>query len=217
MMIVLDITGSMDWAIKSIDQEVQLLVDHVKNGKLDVQFGITVFRDELMRSPDDARAGITDDPFTFHFKGRPYTTDGAEIKRVLSLLKANGGGDGPENSFEGLRLAADAICRPGATKVQILITDAEPKPWPMYEDNLAKTQNHLLTKKVGELFLITTDQHRPIYQKLWTKMGGAELRGEWHDIRNLSGKPGVFRTMIQNLETRIFTAIADREKREAEK
>ena len=88
VMIVLDITGSMDWAIKSIDQEVQLLVDHVKNGKLDVQFGITVFRDELMRSPDDARAGITDDPFTFHFKGRPYTTDGAEIKRVLSLRGA---------------------------------------------------------------------------------------------------------------------------------
>jgi hypothetical protein len=218
LMIVLDITGSMEFAIKSVEQEISALADQLKAGKLDVQLGLTVFRDETVRSPDDAKAGINDDPWTFRFRtGRAYTADGSEIKHLLGLLKANGGGDGPENSFEGLRLAADQVGRPGALKVQILITDAEPKPWPAYEDNLAKTQSYLLTKKVQEVLLITTPQHRPVFEKLWRKEGGVELRGEWSNIQTLSMKTGVFRGLMTSLESRIYAKIADAEKEAAGK
>ena len=46
----------------------------------------------------------------------------------VGRLTANGGGDNPESSLDALELAAIQPFRPKATKVILIITDAEPKP-----------------------------------------------------------------------------------------
>lgn len=209
VMFLLDVTGSMDFAIRGVQQEMESFVDGLRSSKLDVQVGLTIFRDEFNRTPDDMASGVNDDPWVFRFPtGSSYTKNVAELKGILSKLKATGGGDGPENCLEAMRLAAQAPGRIGAVKVQILITDAEPKPWPEYKDNMAKTQNLLFEKRVQEVLLLTSQPQREVYEQLWGRTGGLQIRGQWVDIRNLGMNPGLFRKMFESVEARILTTVA---------
>jgi Ca-activated chloride channel family protein len=118
VLFVLDLTGSMQFAIDGIKRGVQSFVEQLGNQKLDARIGMVCFRD------------IEDDkerPFTLDFTGEAFTKDYRAFRDKVKVLTASGGGDTPESSLQGLALAARQKFRRNAARVLILITDAPPK------------------------------------------------------------------------------------------
>jgi hypothetical protein len=115
---VLDLTGSMQFAINGIKQGIQSFTEQMAEKKLDARFGLVGFRD------------IQDDrewPFALEFGGSAFTRDYREFRDKMAPLVARDGGDEPESSLQGVALAARLPFRPNAARVLILITDAPPK------------------------------------------------------------------------------------------
>src|SRR5205085_2723531 len=117
VMFVLDITGSMQFAIVGVEQGLEKILNKLKKNDITARVGLTVFRDRekgngKKPTPNDLSPGIKGDPFTFNFKGKASFTDiQKEFRGVVSKLKAEGGGDIPENSLEGMKHAATAKTR----------------------------------------------------------------------------------------------------------
>src|SRR4051794_10303626 len=101
VMFVLDITGSMGFAIEGVENGLEKILKKLKDNGIDARVGLTVFRDQppKTRSPNDRVAGIRDDPFTFKFGNSHFTSSSRDYRRVVSRIKAEGGGDIPENSL----------------------------------------------------------------------------------------------------------------------
>lgn len=227
VMIVLDTTGSMQFAIDGVRDGIKDFVGNFKKEKLDVQVGLTVFRDwdgprGDGKQPNDFAAGIATDPWAFKFPGgKYYTGDPEEFHRTVGKILAQGGGDLPENSFEALRLAAGLETRKGAVKVLILITDATPLPHPNLGKNfdsirepLEKTKAFLIEKKVRQLHLIIGEpNHVPgandlrwCYEKLWdTSKDPPVLGGKFFDLNKIANRTEKFDRVLDEFKTSIIT------------
>lgn len=117
LVFLLDCTGSMGAYIDAAKENIEAIVTRLvsKNGqRFDLRFGIVAYRDH----PPEDKTWVT--------KAFPFTRSATETRKVLSELKAHGGGDTPEAVGTALRATLDAEWRSDATKVVILIADAPP-------------------------------------------------------------------------------------------
>ncbi|MFO0967289.1 MAG: vWA domain-containing protein [Gemmataceae bacterium] len=204
VMFVVDVTGSMN--LPGIQDGVVEFQRLLTGEKADARFGLTVFRDGFMAMAGD---GINGDPWTFTWRdGSSYTNNIDELRETLSRIRAEGGDDAPENSFEGLRKGAEAAGRFDAQKVLILITDDAPKPWPVYQDNLRVTKTFLQDKNVRQLHIIGVPAYRNVYEELWNPAigpgGRPILSGRWTELNmgfpaNLSGAMRDIKTKMLEL------------------
>lgn len=183
IMFVLDVTGSSgttDFARHGI----RPFMERLTADGIDARVGLTIFRDEKPMGGEIA--GAKDDPWSYTFRdGEHYTANADEFRDLVSRIPEGGGGDGPENALEALRLASDQKGRPGAVLVHILMTDGEPKPWPKFHENLQRTRQHLMDRGVRQLHLITPGRFKDIYARLWD--GTIVKTPSGTDIERLSG------------------------------
>ena len=113
VVLLLDVTGSMQFAIDAMVRALNRFLDILVEAGIAPEVGLVLFRDEL----------IGEAPEIY-----PVGSSVEEIKEVLSHAKAGGGGDDPESVLpaimHGLGLL-DAV-RPGAQKMFLLVTDNPP-------------------------------------------------------------------------------------------
>lgn len=193
VMFVLDITATMQFAIDGVEQGLESILKKLKGKeKIDARVGLTVFRDRDHEkggngkaTKNDKDAGIKTCPFTFKFKdGEPFTSKQKEFTTVVNKIKAEGGGDLPENSLEALKHAAEAKTRNKVTRVMILITDDEPHPGKTLDKRIENARKALLDHKYHHLHLVTRKEDRALYEKLWAKEKGHVVDGKWFAISN---------------------------------
>jgi len=215
VMFVLDVTGSMQFAIDGVEQGLEKIVNKLKKNDIDATVGLTVFRDRAQGNgnkptPNDLTAGIKGDPFTFTFKGGSAFTDSQrDFRAVVAKLKAEGGGDIPENSIEGMKHAAAARTRKGVSRIMILITDAPPHPGATLAKRIGDTRENLVSHKYHHLYLMCRPDDRALYQSLWCEVKGHRLDGVFFPINN---QPAAFAGILEEVSDR---AVADLIKRRA--
>ena len=163
---MLDVTGSMTWAINGIRDGIGTVVGKIRDKKIDYRIGLLAFRD------------LTIDPVPMDlllFDGSPFTTDVAAFKEKVSKLVSMGGGDIPESSLEAVEMACDQPFRKTATKVLLLITDAPPKVKPgqnipqTAEEELAGAKKKALVVKakgIDAVNLVIQPADLPTYKPL---------------------------------------------------
>ncbi len=108
---ILDVTGSMSSTIEKVKDSTNALANFLAAKGLDLRFGVVPYTD---KAPAE--------------KYQPFLLEGdlAGLVQYVGTLKANGGGDGPENGLDAVMYAAQQLeWRPGAQKVMVLMTDAE--------------------------------------------------------------------------------------------
>ena len=199
VMFVLDVTGSMQFAINGVRDGIIEFAQELGKRKLDARIGLVAFRDRLNGVADfrmpvprgraSARRGRTrgrsdpmppgdlaapadkgpslEEPFVINVAGEVFTRDYAEFGREVGRkLVADGGGDTPESSLDGLALAARQPFRADATRVLILITDAPPKIPDKDTESIDEAAGILRENKIDQLHLVINEPHRDIYSVL---------------------------------------------------
>lgn len=103
---VFDDTGSMADEIDGLIQRTLEFANIVQTSGFDYRFALISFGDELRHKVD-------------------FTTSANDFKGAVAALRAEGGGDEPENALEALRYAATELSHDAKRrKVFVLITDA---------------------------------------------------------------------------------------------
>jgi hypothetical protein len=196
VMFVLDVTGSMQFAINGVRDGIIEFAQELGKRKLDARVGLVAFRDRLNgvmdfrmpvpRGRAPARRGRTrgrsdpmpagapggtptssEEPFPINVGGEVFTRDYAEFGREVGRkLVADGGGDTPESSLDGLALAARQPFRADATRVLILITDAPPKIPDKDTQSIGEAADILRENKIDQLHLVINEPYRDIYSVL---------------------------------------------------
>jgi hypothetical protein len=167
---VLDLTGSMQFAINGIKQGIQSFVEGLERERLDARIGVICFRDI-----DPPPAGDNERPYALMFPQPDggtgsFTKDYRAVRDKVAPLIAGGGGDEPESSLQAMVLAAEQPFRPKASRVLVLITDAPPKIH-------ARERIATVPQTVEELKKREIDQvHLVIRQR--------ELNGEFRPFKN---------------------------------
>jgi VWFA-related protein len=102
---VFDETGSMQDEINAVRDNCIAFADNLKKLHMDARLALVTFSDKVERVKD-------------------YTADVNEFKSWLASIRADGGGDEPENPLDAMDRAMKLETRGGAKVVFILITDA---------------------------------------------------------------------------------------------
>lgn len=104
---VLDVTGSMSDEIASVRTNMASFVNTLAASSIDYRIGFVRFWDTVEVMND----------------GNLYSNY-SQIMATINSFTAGGGGDGPENPLEAMVEATRMNFRPGAHRVQIMLTDA---------------------------------------------------------------------------------------------
>ncbi len=142
---VLDVTGSMADFIDGVKDGIGDFADGLKKARIDARVALVAFRDGPNKEPSEVLT----------FAGEPFTTDIAAFKKAVGRLKADGGGDEPESSLDGLVEAAELKFRPRTARVLILITDAPPKLPDLRMKSVAACVTALTERKIDQVHLVT--------------------------------------------------------------
>jgi VWFA-related protein len=102
---VFDQTGSMQDEIDAVKENTLLFADILRGSGMDFRLGLVTFSDAVETVRD-------------------LTPDAGAFKGWISEIRANAGGDEPENDLAALERALQFKFRPGAQVVFILVTDA---------------------------------------------------------------------------------------------
>ncbi|MGC9771420.1 von Willebrand factor type A domain-containing protein [Fervidobacterium changbaicum] len=112
--IILDVTGSMSFAINGAKNSIINFAKSLEERGLDARVGVVPF-DDYVNPPSDIVASPT-------FLN---LTSPASAQEYVATLYAGDGGDWPENDYDAIMFAATAMeWRPAAQRVMIVITDA---------------------------------------------------------------------------------------------
>ncbi len=106
---VFDTTGSMTEEIEGVKRTSISFAQKLKDKGRNYRLGLVAFGDEIR--------GI-------YQSDRSLTDNAEEFKGWISTLRAEGGGDTPENSLGAIKEATQMNFRSGTQKILILITDA---------------------------------------------------------------------------------------------
>jgi Mg-chelatase subunit ChlD len=194
---VLDLTGSMQFAIDGVKRGIKSFVTLMKEKNIDARVGLVCFRDIVA---DNER------PYIVLFNGEPFTTDYTKFEMEVDKLRAMGGGDDPESSLQALAKAAEQRFRPDAAKVILLITDAEPKIHPGEVPSTIEDTIGLLRKNPPtQLHFVVRTMH---YDKDYKKFHDAlrdQVKGSLFDIDAARSKG--FASLLPTLSTTISKSL----------
>jgi len=216
VMFVLDVTGSMQFAITGVDQGLERILNKLKKNDINARVGLTVFRDREKGNgnrptPNDVAARIKGDPFTFTFKGGSAFTDNQkEFRAVVARLKAEGGGDIPENSLEGMKHAATAKTRKGVSRIMVLITDAPPHPGETLAKRIENTRSALVSNRYHHAYLVCRPADAALYQSIWSEEKGHKVDGVFFEINN---QPAAFAGIMDKVSDQAVTDLLKRRAR----
>jgi Mg-chelatase subunit ChlD len=186
---VLDVTGSMQWAINGVRNGIGRFAADMQRNNIDFRVGLVAFRD--LTADSDALAVLK-------FNGDPFTTDPDTFRREVGRLRADGGGDEPESSLEAIAEAGKLPFRKGATKVLLLVTDAAPKVANQQggQGGAAAAVRDAGTlakqKEIDALHLVVHRNHLDTYRPL---MESGTTRGEHFELSDVAGGTG-FDTLL---------------------
>jgi Ca-activated chloride channel family protein len=196
---VLDLTGSMQFAINGIKEGIQSFTKELERNKIDARLGVICFRDLEV----DKVEGTNDPehPYPLLFDDQPFTKDYTAVRNGVAPLRAGGGGDIPESSLQAMALAARQPFRAKASRVLVLITDAEPKIHQLgalkegEPQTMEQTLDILKKKEIDQVHLVVRSEDlrnfaRPdrSYQNFHTDADGKRVfAGEHFELKNVTG------------------------------
>ncbi len=187
---VLDLTGSMQFAIDGIKLGIQNFASQLAASRIDARIALIGFRD------------IQDDrerPFVMTVEDQAFTRDYRAFREEVQKLTARGGGDEPESSLQALALAAAQPFRPNASRVLLLITDAPPKHHPEEKPaTVPETIDELTRAEIKQLHLVV----RPLDRTRFYGKFHDTFKGSFFDLtRSTSGD--AFRDILPELSRKI--------------
>ena len=121
VIVVFDTTGSMQSSIDSMRKNAIATIKRLKEHSDDVRLAVTTFRD--LKEKEDIP----------HFAVKGFTSDLDSAFAFMNSLKADGGGDKPEDQLHGISLGLELWEKEGPTpdripnKIIIVVTDAAAK------------------------------------------------------------------------------------------
>jgi Mg-chelatase subunit ChlD len=201
---VLDVTSSMGYAIKGVQDGIKSFADGLNPKRVDFRIGLLAFRDRVIGEPSQTlRFGKMDEPFT---------TDLEEFKRKVSQLQPLGGGDIPESALDAICEAAEYPFRK-STKVLLLITDAPPKLPDKRIRDVSEAADVLKSKNIEQIHIVSNPDERfrgdrrirNTYEALWSKGGPT---GQYFDLEQISAGRDSFNRLLPELSKVIATAAA---------
>ena len=191
---VLDISGSMQFAIDGVRDGIQDFARQLEQGGMDVRVGLLGFRDELHGEPAQVLR------FGQEFFTRDFVTF---RRRVGSELLADGGGDDPESSYDALAETAQQDFRPDAKKVFILVTDAPPHAPDQKVASVSALAETLKRFQGGQLHLVIRQQDREFYEPLWEV-----LPGQFFSLEDAARGRRRFDSILPDVARQIATGFA---------
>lgn len=191
VLFVLDVTGSMQSQIDGVRSGIVDFATKLSERGLDERVGTVAFRDEV----------IGEGAEVLDFGNGAFTEDYAAFRAAMARLRANGGGDSPESSFDAIRLASRQAFRTGATKVLVLITDAPPQMPDLATRSPAEVVAELRQREIDQLHLVIHRDDRGRYVPLQESSGG-----EVFDLDAVAGGGGNFDSLLPILGERIAEA-----------
>jgi Ca-activated chloride channel family protein len=162
LIFVLDITGSMQGEINGVRNGIEGFAKELDKAGLDMQIGLVAYRD--VRAGEATRV--------LKFPSSVFTKNAKDFSRELKTLTANGGGDAPESSFDGLATASQQPFRQGASKILLLITDAPPRIPDTEMKSVDDVVKMLSKQGIDQLHLVVDPRDRSIYEKLQVNAKG---------------------------------------------
>lgn len=191
VMFVLDVTGSMDFAIKGVRDGVTRFAAGLSDGGLDFRVGLLAFRDERINEPSEL----------LKFDGSVFTADVDGFRQQVSRLEAGGGDDTPESALDGLLESAAQSFRPEVTRVLLLITDAPPAIPDKSTQSMQHAIDSLKATGIEQLHLVVRQRHKAIYDQLWEASPG-----QYFDLDDVSGGGAAFARLMPELSDAIAEA-----------
>jgi Mg-chelatase subunit ChlD len=200
ILFVLDLTGSMGFAIDGVKKGIRQFADALKKQDVDARVGLVGFRDI---EEDRER------PFVMRVNDETFTRDYEAFQQELQKQTARGGGDEPESSLQGLALASQQSFRPNAARVLVLITDASPKIHKNEKPStVGETIDELTKNKMSQVHLVV----RQVDYDRSYKPVGDKFRGTFIDLTMVNEKSDAFVGILSKLGddiSRITTSAAE--------
>ncbi len=167
IMFVLDITGSMGFAIEGIKENIKDFVDYISCEGLDAECGLVAFRDLEMYEPHE----VLD-----FGGGKKFTRDPGKFKNLVSKLSANGGGSNlGESSLSALVLACREFSNGDVQRIIVLITDEPPLIPDGEVRDFSDVTKAFRDKEIGYLYLVLPENLKDIYEPLRGNLKGKNL------------------------------------------
>jgi len=111
---VIDVTGSMQPEIEAVKDTLLEFADIFEKRGVRLDLGLITFRDLT----------IGEDITIHSFSGKTFTRNAGEFKKEIEGLRARGGGEEPESSYDAIVKACEMEWPQGTDRVIVLITDA---------------------------------------------------------------------------------------------
>ena len=199
---VLDVTASMQWAIDDLKNGIGKFADALAKQQIDFRLALVTFQD--ITEPGETVEVIQ---FKNGDKDEPFTNNATAFRDKVALLKAQGGGDIPESSLEGLTAASKLPFRQKASKMMLLITDAPPKVvGGRVEDAVERTAKVLKDAATDSIHIVVLPLDKADYKPL-LEAGADKMGGKFFDlgdvVRGEEGFDGLLDTF-----SRVVTAAA---------
>lgn len=199
---VLDVTGSMGWAINGVRDGIRRFAADLSANRIDFRVGLVAFRD--LTDPGDAALGQM---VVLRFRGgEPFTADAEEFRTEVSRLGANGGGDEAESSLEAIGEACRLPLRKGATRVFLLITDAPPKvgqaqnviPAPAaVRDAVAAAADLVRRSEIDAVHLVVQPKDLETYRPLM-EAGLLQRGGKYFNLQTVAMGGPAFESLLKD-------------------
>ncbi len=188
---VLDATASMQTQIDGVQRGIVDFARKLSERGLDERVALIAFRDE---TADEA-------PQVLSFTDGPFTEDYGAFQQAVAGVRAAGGGDVPESSYDAIRLAARQPFRPRATRVLLLITDAPPQLPDKASRSADDVRGELAQTGIGQLHLVVNGRDRQHYMPLQR-----DCPGEVFDLNTVAAGAGGFDGLLPVIGERIAEA-----------
>ena len=184
----IDSTGSMSDEIRNVVKNLNSFTQYLEDRDVDIRIAIIDYKDITYSGERDSTVLHLKDYSPWY-----YTADDAAA--VLSSLRVDGGGDGPETAVDalGCLLSDDIMFRSDAHKFAVLLTDYSYKNNNDYGyESMSEVVEELVDEKIYTS-VITTSSFKSTYADLFEKTGGI-----YGDIY------GDFGSILKELAERIF-------------
>jgi hypothetical protein len=202
VLFVLDVTGSMGWAITGVRDGINDFVARLGE-KLDSRIGLIAYRDHKSER---------EEPEVLKFDGKLFTKNTAAFQAEVAKLRATGGGDEPESTLDAITLAAAQAFRPKAHKVLLVITDATPHIPDRDTKSIEEAVLVLNKHKIDQLhFAVHLDHWNRFYKQFSERPAGQKgeaVPGKWFDLRKTTTTKTAFAdTLMPGLGKAITEAV----------